>query len=72
MRTAGTIFAALIALSAAAQDQQAKCRKCGNDSYGTSIEWAESPNDAAKKARAEEKLVFVLHVSGNFEDPRFT
>ena len=24
------------------------------------------------KAKKEQKLVFVLHVSGNFEDPRFT
>ena len=29
--------------------------------------------DAAReRARAEGKLLFVLHVSGNFEDPQFT
>ena len=28
--------------------------------------------DRTKQAKKEEKLVFVLHVSGNFEDPRFT
>ena len=28
--------------------------------------------DAAKAAAKAEKLVLVLHVSGNFEDPRFT
>jgi len=33
---------------------------------------ADSPTVAAAQARKEEKLVFVLHVSGNFEDPRFT
>ena len=27
---------------------------------------------AATLAKKEQKLVFVLHVSGNFEDPRFT
>jgi hypothetical protein len=43
---------------------------CGD--YGTSIEFEESPKDAAARAKKEEKLVFVLHVSGNFEDPRFT
>ena len=26
----------------------------------------------AEQAKKEQKLVFVLHVSGNFEDPRFT
>lgn len=31
-----------------------------------------SPSEAAKKAKDEQKLVFVLHVSGHFEDARFT
>jgi hypothetical protein len=45
--------------------------ECTGD-YGTSIEFQDSPKDAAARAKKEEKLVFVLHVSGNFEDPRFT
>ena len=48
------------------------CAKCGKQTYGTTIQWAGSPSDAATKAKAEEKLVFVLHVSGHFEDPKFT
>ena len=40
--------------------------------FGTSVEFEDSPSDAARKAKKQEKLVFVLHVSGNFEDPRFT
>jgi hypothetical protein len=40
--------------------------------HGTSIDFVGSPSEAAKQAKKEEKLVFVLHVSGNFEDPRFT
>jgi hypothetical protein len=47
-----------------------KAETCG--SFGTSVEFAESPSEAAKQAKKEQKLVFVLHVSGNFEDPRFT
>jgi len=43
---------------------------CGD--FGTSVEFADSPSAAAAKAKKEQKLVFVLHVSGNFEDPRFT
>jgi hypothetical protein len=31
-----------------------------------------SPSDAAAAAKKQEKLLFVLHVSGNFEDPKFT
>ena len=40
--------------------------------HGTSIDFLSNPSEAAKQAKKEEKLVFVLHVSGNFEDPRFT
>ena len=40
--------------------------------HGTSLLFQRSPSDAAKKAAKEEKLVFVLHISGNFEDPDFT
>ena len=43
---------------------------CG--SYGTQIEFTDSPSDAAKKAKKEGMLVFILHVSGHFEDLRIT
>ena len=43
---------------------------CG--SHGTTIDFVDTPAQAAKQAKKEGKLVFVLHVSGNFEDPRFT
>ncbi len=43
---------------------------CG--SHGTTVDFVDTPTQAAKIAKKEEKLVFVLHVSGNFEDPRFT
>ena len=45
-------------------------KACG--SYGTKIDFLETPSEAAKLAKKEQKLVFVLHVSGHFEDPRFT
>ena len=40
--------------------------------FGTSVEFVSTPSEAAEIAKKEQKLVFVLHVSGNFEDPRFT
>jgi hypothetical protein len=43
---------------------------CGN--HGTSVQFFDTPSEAAREAKKEQKLVFVLHVSGNFEDPRFT
>ena len=51
-------------------DKAAEGATCG--SYGTTIEFLDSPKEAAAQAKKENKLVFVLHVSGNFEDPRFT
>lgn len=48
------------------------CTSCKKETYGTTIEWMGSASEAAVKAKKEEKLVFVLHVSGHFEDPKFT
>ena len=39
---------------------------CGG--YGTSVDFEETPKLAADKAKQEEKLVLILHVSGDFED----
>lgn len=44
----------------------------GEGSCGTSVEFVDSPKEASALAKKEEKLVFILHVSGHFEDPRFT
>ncbi len=43
---------------------------CGD--YGTSVHFVASPSEAARQALKEKKLVFVLHVSGLFEDPKLT
>lgn len=56
--------------TAAAKSPPVKPAPCGD--YGTSVQFEDSPADAAKAARKAEKLVLVLHVSGHFEDPRFT
>jgi hypothetical protein len=42
------------------------------ENFGTTVEFARNPLEAARSAAAERKLTFVLHVSGNFEDARFT
>ncbi len=43
-----------------------------NRSLDTALTWAKSPAEAADKASRDGKLVFLIHVSGNFEDPGFT
>jgi hypothetical protein len=70
---AGLMLAPLFAL-AGTKALSPKPAKGGDScgSFGTQVEFVESPAEAAKLAKKEEKLVFVLHVSGNFEDPRFT
>jgi hypothetical protein len=50
----------------------AKKEKAGCEQHGTKIDFVDSPKEAAKQAKEEKKLVLVLHVSGDFEDPRFT
>jgi hypothetical protein len=46
---------------------------CSTDrSLKTALTWARSPKEAADEARRQGKLVFLIHVSGNFEDPGFT
>ena len=40
--------------------------------FGTHVQFVSTPTEAAREAKKDEKLVFVLHVSGHFEDPRFT
>ena len=43
-----------------------------NGDFGTSVKFLSTPSDAARQAIKEHKLVMVLHVSGDFEDPDFT
>ncbi len=43
---------------------------CGD--YGTSVQFEDSPVDAARQAKKEGKLVMVLHISGHFEDASLT
>ena len=42
------------------------------ESHGTVLKWADTPADAYRMAREHDKLVFLIHVSGNFEIPGFT
>lgn len=67
----GFMLAVVLCTAAARGDDDKKGgATCGN--HGTAVEFLDTPSEAARKALKEEKLVFVLHVSGNFEDPRFT
>ncbi len=44
---------------------------CTGD-YGTRVTFEKTPNDAARAAKKQEKLVMILHISGHFEDPNLT
>ena len=61
------LAAAVVAGLAAAPEARAGCGK-----HGTQVEFVDTPKEAAEKAKKEEKLVFVLHLSGVFEDPKLT
>jgi hypothetical protein len=55
-----------------AVEPRATCTRCGERTFGTSVEWVSSVPEAARRAQAEQKLVFVLHVSGHFETAGYT
>jgi hypothetical protein len=42
------------------------------ESYGTAIEFLSRPAEAARQSLHENKLLYLLQVSGNFEDAKFT
>lgn len=54
----------LLALAFLAPQADPDCGKCGTRVVATAVQWTGSPSEAARKAKAEEKLVFVVHVSG--------
>ena len=70
MWSAGLCLAAVAAAGPVSAGEKASTPTCG--SHGTTIEFLDTPQEASRQAKKEGKLVFVLHVSGNFENPRFT
>lgn len=44
----------------------------GEGRYGTSVDFAADPAEAARRALRDKKLLFLLNISGNFEDDNFT
>jgi hypothetical protein len=42
------------------------------EKFGTSVEFDRNPARAAKRAAESQRLLVVLHISGNFEDSGFT
>ena len=42
------------------------------EAFATAVEFVRNPQEAARVARKEDKLTFLLHLSGNFEEPGFT
>ncbi len=64
------LTAGLLAVTWAAVARADEPASCGR--FGTSVAFEDSPSAAAKRAKKEEKLVFVLHVSGLFENSDFT
>jgi hypothetical protein len=55
----------------ASNTPEAQVAPCGQ-SYGTALTWASSPPEAGKLAKTQNKLVFVMHISGNFAREEFT
>ena len=65
LATAGLCLVAAQSGAALAKDDESTC-------HGTALQFVATPSEAARQALKEQKLVFVLHVSGHFEDPSLT
>lgn len=81
-------LALAVALSAAAGIAEAQQKKCVRKSapeavaekpaaacdgtYGTKVSWLTDEKRAAEKARAENRFVMILHISGELDDPEKT
>jgi hypothetical protein len=66
-----------VPVAAAAPEKCVACEPGGpgapaHATYGTAIKFNGNPLQAADEAAKEKRLLFVLHISGNFEDDRFT
>lgn len=61
-----------IAAQPATNGQTAQCSGPPQGTLGTRIAWADTPDESWQLARDQSKLVFMMHVSGNFEKPGFT
>ncbi len=44
----------------------------GDHKYGTALTWVDTPRDAGKLAAEQNKLVFVIQISGDFTRDDFT
>lgn len=49
-----------------------KPARATTDTYGTAVEFMINPLEAIELAGKEKKLMFVMHISGNFEEAKFT
>lgn len=45
---------------------------CGARRFGTAIDWQQDPDVAGTLAKEQDKLVFLIQISGNFEREEFT
>jgi hypothetical protein len=46
--------------------------KAAGETFGTAVQFVRNPGEAGRLAGEGRKLLFLLHVSGNFEEARFT
>jgi hypothetical protein len=65
-----TVLGLALCLSGARAADKEERAACGN--HATAVQFVDTPSQAAREAAKEHKLVFVLHVSGLFEDPKLT
>jgi hypothetical protein len=73
LANAVVVAAAVVATTVAPRQSVAAEQEGGKAGrYGTCVDFVNNPVKAAQKAAKEGKLLFEVHISGNFEDEHFT
>ena len=62
----------LVPVLASAADTPVEKPAATCSKHNTQVDFFDTPSEAATQAKKDGKLVFVLHISGYFEDPKFT
>ena len=55
-----------------ASEQTVTAAAIAFENFGTQLAFAATPAEAAREAVKERKLLFTVHLAGNFEDCKFT
>ncbi len=61
-------FGIALVLAALAAGAAAQAQTCPEETYGTAVGWVRDAAGAAEKAKADGRLVMMVHLAGDLDD----